>query len=612
MTRFLSRWSAAVLLEAMVWAVALMAAIGLPSLVFVLDLQYQRGAMANMANSRAYLVSQRIAANPNLWRFEELRLLDLVQRDVLPGDESDWRAILDMNRTVIVENRQRAAILAPVFEVNVPLHDAGQPVGAISIQRSMRPLIYRALWQAAAAIAVFGSIVVFLRRMPLRALRRAEAELEHKAFHDDLTGLHNRDAFRQLLGAAVSQAARERNHLAVLFVDLDRFKSINDTLGHDAGDEVLRAVADRLRGCVRASDVVARLSGDEFAIAIGGLASELETQQLAEAVLARFEAPFGVGGRQWHLSCSVGLSVFPAHSSDPDKLLAFADTAMLQAKSHGRSSCVVYSEHMQERVASRVGLETDLHGALERNEFVLHYQPLVDMRSGVVKGSEALLRWQHPTRGLVPPGEFIPVLEDLGLIHAVGQWVMSQACQQMMLWLQQGASMQSVAVNVSALQFSRPAIFLDAVRLALAESGLPPKCLQLELTEGLLMSDSERSVMLLDELKAIGVSLAIDDFGTGYSSLAYLRRFPVTTLKVDRSFVRHMCDDSKDASIVKAVIQLAHNLGLLVTAEGIEEERQLSALRALGCDVGQGFLLGRPQVAAALGSAAGLQASTMP
>ena len=599
MTLLGRRRSAAGWLERLAWVLVTLVAVGLPAALFTLNMSYQRGALASIAAVRGDTVTQRISINPQFWRFEELRLLELLKRSVHPDDLGDRLAILDTDGQLVAENRPIADLAWPVLAQQVPLHDAGRVVAQLSVQRSIRtPLMHLAMLMAA-SIATGLLVLTYLRRLPLRALRQAEAELQHKAYHDALTGLYNRDAFRQLLGRAVVRAAQTPGQLAVLFIDLDRFKAINDTLGHDAGDEALCGVARQLRAGVRAGDVVARLSGDEFAVLIEGLADSHQAAAAADALLARFDAPFDLGGRPWHLSCSIGLSIFPQHAQDPDRLLAHADTAMLHAKSSGRSSQRVYSDEMQESVASRVHIEDDLRGALGRGEFRLHYQPLVDLASGRVEGAEALLRWQHPQRGLVPPVEFIPILEDLGLIHAVGEWVLNEACRQMGRWRATGSSVRSVSVNVSALQFGRGAGFVDQVRQVLRATALPPALLQLELTEGILMSDSERSVAVLDDLRRLGVSLAIDDFGTGYSSLSYLRRFPVSTLKVDRSFVRDMCTDPKDASIVRAVVQLAHSLGLTVVAEGIETPAQLAELRALGCDSGQGYLLGRPVAAAA-------------
>jgi diguanylate cyclase (GGDEF)-like protein len=594
MSRLLHSWSAAGLLQWTAWALVTLLTLGAPAVAFVLGLQFERGVLVTAAGSRAHAVTQRIAENPQMWRYEVYRITDLLARSVLPSDANDRRSVEAVDGSLVAENRPPAELQAPVIRETAALHDAGRVVGALVVERSMRPLLYRTAGVAGVAMVLGATLLVLLTRLPLRALQRAEAELKHKAFHDDLTGLHNRDAFRRLLDDAIRRADQLRAQLAVLYIDLDRFKHINDTMGHDAGDEVLVAVAQRLLGSVRSSDVVARLSGDEFAVLVDGLAGDAQAGEIADTLLARFEQPFTVRGRDWHLSCSVGLSIYPQHARESDKLLAFADTAMLHAKSSGRSARSLYNENMQESVARRIGLENDLRGALLRGEFELHYQPLVALKGGRITGAEALLRWRHPERGLVPPLDFIAVLEETGMIHAVGAWVLEEACARMRDWLAAGLPLARLAVNVSALQFAREAAFVEQVREALQRTGLPPHHLQLELTEGVLMSDSERSLALLSELSALGVSLAIDDFGTGYSSLSYLRSFPVDTLKVDRSFVRDMCTDSKDASIVSAIVHMAHSLDLKVTAEGIERADQLAALTKLGCDTAQGYLLGRP------------------
>jgi len=461
--------------------------------------------------------------------------------------------------------------------------------------------VLRSLGLAALSLLLGSVVALLLTRLPLRRLRRVEDELEHKAYHDALTGLYNRDAFRRLMASAVALARRDGRSLAVLFIDLDRFKSINDSLGHDAGDAALRGVAERLRAGVRTGDVVARLAGDEFAILME--APQADADRLAGKILDCFEAPFMIGGRQWHLGCSVGVALYPQHGEDPDRLLACADIAMLNAKAGGRSASRLYHDAMEEGVLRRVQIEEDLRGALERGEFLLHYQPLIDLASGTVKGSEALLRWQHPRRGLVPPVEFISTLEETGMIHAVGQWVLDEACAQMRRWLDEGLTLRQVSVNVSPRQFARQEDFVDGVRSALQRTRLDGEHLQLELTEGTLMINSVQSQQLLSQLRQLGVELAIDDFGTGYSSLAYLRSFPVSVLKIDRSFVRDMLVSEGHASIVKAVVQMAHSLNMTVTAEGIETEPQQRALEALGCDTGQGYKLGRPMPAQALAQA---------
>ena len=600
MSQLFRRMSATTVLQGLVWTLLLVLALTLPLTKGSLDYQYQRGTLRSDLHARAFLVGQRIAANPQFWRFEEFRLREALDRDLLREGRHDRRAVVDARNETVVETQARDALPAPVIQERVDLFENGQLAGAVVIERSLRTLVIEVGVLTAVGLLLAVALAILLTRLPLRQLRVVEDELAHKAYHDDLTGLLNREAFRRLLADHVARATRENRRLAVLFIDLDRFKSINDSMGHDAGDEALRGVAERLRQCVRGQDLLARLSGDEFAILFDAPASP--AQALGDSVLARFQQAFELSGRPWRLGCSVGVALTPDHGTDPDRLLACADTAMLNAKAQGRAACCVYDESMEESVLRRVHLEDELRHALDRREFVLHYQPLVDLRSGAMRGVEALLRWQHPQRGLVSPLDFIPVLESMGLIHAVGQWVLEEACAQMCRWREAGLPLLQVSVNVSPLQFSRQLEFVEAVRVALARSGLPPDRLQLELTESTLMTDSGQSQRMLEELRRHGVELAIDDFGTGYSSLAYLRSFPVSVLKVDRSFVRDMLSSEANASIVKAIVQLSHSLNLSVTAEGIETSAQLSALKALGCSTGQGFGLGRPVSAAVLES----------
>ena len=595
MSSLLRRWTAAAILQALVWLCVLAVALALPAMNYALELHFQRGALASEAQARAYVIGQRVAANPQMWTYEVPRLTDSLRMQMLHTGDLERRAVLDDGGGVVAETQAAGLLAWPLISHRESLHDNGRLAGWVLLERSMRAPLRRALLIGLATVLAGVGLSLLLTRLPLRRLRDVEEELAHKAFHDDLTGLYNRDAFRRLLAEGVAMASRDGRRLAVLFIDLDRFKSINDSLGHDAGDEALRGVAGRLRSGMRSSDVVARLSGDEFAVMLD--APQDDASQMADKLLQRFEAPFTIGGRAWHLGCSVGVALYPDHAQDPDRLLACADTAMLNAKAGGRSASRLYHDAMEESVLRRVQIEEDLRGALERQEFVLHYQPLVDLASGRTTSCEALLRWRHPQRGLVPPVEFIPVLEEMGMIHAVGQWVLQQACRQMRAWLDQGLPLNQVSVNVSPLQFMRQSDFVDGARDALAHAGLQGRHLQLEVTEGTLMGNSAQSQVTLGELRGLDIELAIDDFGTGYSSLAYLRSFPVSVLKIDRSFVRDMHLSDGHAGIVKAVVQMAHSLNLKVTAEGIETEPQRLALQALHCDTGQGYLLGRPMPA---------------
>jgi diguanylate cyclase (GGDEF)-like protein/PAS domain S-box-containing protein len=425
-------------------------------------------------------------------------------------------------------------------------------------------------------------------------------QLQRLAHFDALTGLPNRILFKERLSASLAMARRNNWLLAVLFIDLDRFKIINDTLGHGAGDDLLRQVAIRMRTVVRESDTVSRLGGDEFAIVLPDLPTADDAASVARKLVDVLASPFAIQGQNIYVSASIGITLFPDDSDDVDSLIRNADAAMYRAKDSGRNNYQFYRAEMNLRARELLALEVDLRQALIKREFELHYQPKVSLETGLMTGVEALIRWRNRERGLVSPGDFVPLLEETGIIVAVGEWVLREACRQMRSWHQAGHGELSVAVNLSARQLEGQAL-VDTVRNALQESGLPPGALELELTESMLMQDAPAVESLLAQLKAMGLRLSIDDFGTGYSSLAYLKRFPIDTLKVDRSFVRDITVDPDDASITRAVIQMAHELSLTVVAEGVETAAQLQLLAANSCDQIQGFFFSRPLPPTALG-----------
>jgi diguanylate cyclase (GGDEF)-like protein len=417
----------------------------------------------------------------------------------------------------------------------------------------------------------------------------ARSRLTWLAQYDPLTNLPNRRRLTQCLEEAIAQAGRA----AVMFIDLDRFKNVNDMLGHGVGDQLLVQAAKRLQACARDADVVARLGGDEFALVLPALASDADAAAVAARVVEALAQPFYLEGQPLFVSASVGIATYPENGRDAECLLKNADTAMYGAKNGGRNNYQFYVAEMHENATQRLQTEAQLRQALERAEFLLHYQPKLDLAAGTISGFEALLRWNHPQRGLVPPLEFIAILEDTGLILPVGEWVIGEVCRQLKAWQAQGMAVRPVAVNLSARQLQQ-ADLAGAVERIVVRAGVDPALLEFELTESMLMANPEAAVEILTRIKALGIRLSVDDFGTGYSSLAYLKRFPLDALKIDRTFVRDLPDDPDDAAITKAVIRLAHSLSLKVVAEGVENAAQLRELEQYGCDEIQGYYVSRP------------------
>ena len=423
--------------------------------------------------------------------------------------------------------------------------------------------------------------------------KQAEETLQFVAKHDALTRLPNRIMFLDRLELAIARAKRNGRRLAVMFIDMDRFKVINDTLGHEAGDTLLREVAKRLTGTLRTSDTVARLGGDEFVVLIEELSDPVYLGAIAQKLIDVLAASYLLSGQEYHITASIGISTCPDDSDDVQTLLRNADIAMYRAKEQGRNAFQFYSAQMNIHSLERLTLESSLRRALERNELVLHYQPQIDIRSGRITGVEALVRWQHPELGLVPPGKFITLAEETGLIVPIGEWVLDAACAQHRAWEQVGLGHLRVAVNLSPRQFTQGDLLKSVARI-LAQTGCNAKSLELEITEGMVMRNPESAVTLLQQLKDMGIHIAIDDFGTGYSSLAYLKRFPIDSLKIDRSFVTDIPGDAGDVAITMAIISMAHSLGMKVTAEGVETQEQLDFLRKEGCDEMQGYFFSKP------------------
>ena len=425
----------------------------------------------------------------------------------------------------------------------------------------------------------------------------AKVELYHLAYHDVLTELPNRLLLQDRLSQAIELARRQDGQLAVMFLDLDRFKHINDSLGHAVGDQLLQAVARCLLGCVRHSDTVSRPGGDEFVLLLTHIERAEDAASAAQKILVALALPHVIDGHDLHITVSIGISIYPDDGADVATLMKCADTAMYHAKEDGRDNYAFFRPDMNARAVQRQAIEASLRRALERQEFVLHYQPKINLQSGALVGVEALIRWQHPQQGLLPPSQFVSIAEDCGLILPIGRWVLHEACRQARAWQQAGLASITVAVNTSALEF-RAKDFLEDIRATLARTGLEPRYLELELTESVLMRDADATNAVLRALSDLGVKLAVDDFGTGYSSLSYLRQFPIDTLKIDRSFVSQMGSNPDDATIVTAVISLGQALNKRVIAEGVETREQFAFLLDQHCDEGQGFYFGLPLAAA--------------
>jgi len=435
-----------------------------------------------------------------------------------------------------------------------------------------------------------GSVIVFRDVSSARAMT---LEMTHSFEHDFLTGLPNRQLLNDRISQAIALAPRHKKQVAVLFLDLDGFKHINDSLGHPVGDMLLQSIAKRLVGCVRTSDTVSRQGGDEFVV----LLSEAEQGEDAAIVASRMlkavaEAHF-IDKHDLHVTTSIGVSVYPDDGRDAETLIKNADTAMYQAKENGRQSYQFFKPAMNVRAVERQSIEESLRLALERKEFALHYQPKINLRTGAITGAEALIRWTHPTRGVVSPAQFIPIAEESGLIRPIGNWVLHEACQQARAWVDAGLPPASMAVNVSATEL-RDETYVQRLYATLSRTGMDPQSLELELTESVLMMHAHSAAIILQALRRSGVQVALDDFGTGYSSLSYLRDFPIDALKIDQSFVSEVTSAGEDTSIVTAVISMARSLGLRVVAEGVETQEQLEFLQAHECDEGQGYYFSRP------------------
>jgi diguanylate cyclase (GGDEF)-like protein/PAS domain S-box-containing protein len=507
--------------------------------------------------------------------------------------EASGRSLGEVFQTIDTISRQAAGdplATAAVDKKQVPLCS-----NCILIQRSGSEVAIEgsAAYTRDPVGNITGSIFVF---NDISAARAKSLELSHLAQHDFLTDLPNRVLLNDRITQAISHAARYSKELAVMFIDLDDFKRINDSLGHTSGDKLLQSVANRLVACVRRSDTVSRLGGDEFVVLLSQVEHAEDATFISKKILSSLAEPFSVDHKYLDISASIGVSTYPDDGQDAESLLHKADTAMYAAKKLGRNNCQFFKPEMQARVLERQSLEGSLRHALSRNEFRLHYQPKIDLVTGEITGVEALLRWQHPTRGMIQPLQFVSIAEESGLIVSIGQWVLLHACRQARAWMDAGLPPVRMAVNVSAAEFMAKD-FLSGVRATLISTGVDPHNLELELTETVLMRDAESAVRILHALKAIGVQLAVDDFGIGYSSFSYLQRFPLDALKIDRTFINEISAAGEGATILSAMIDIGLSLKHRVIAEGVETAEQLHFLQKKGCSEGQGYFFCHPLIA---------------
>ena len=558
------------------------------------------GALEASATLHAAEIAEMARVNPAFWEFEGLRVSAPAQGRA----SAELRRVLDTQGRLIIESVPGDELEWPVLTHREPVLEDGRLVGHAEAARSMREALETTVLLAIASACLGGLIFTVLRVLPLRLLNQALTRASYLAAHDLLTGLPNRSLFGDRLHQALAMARRESTPLAVLCLDLDRFKEVNDTLGHAAGDRLLKIVAGRMTAVLRESDTLARLGGDEFAVVQPKAVQPEAADGLARRLIEVLEEPIELDGHSVTVGVSIGIAMADqSGSADPTQLMRDADLALYQAKESGRGGYSFFAPEMNRKLRERRALEADLRTALAQGDFRLAYQPQVNLDTGEVTGAEALLRWERPGVGNVPPDQFIALAEETGLIGPIGTWALQEACREAASWPEH----VSVAVNVSPVQFRQPGLF-EAVVAALDASGLSPDRLEIEITEGVLLKDTDGTLATLRRLREVGVKIAMDDFGTGYSSLGYLQKFPFDKVKIDRSFVRHLGDDRSAEAIVRAVVGMSHALGVRTIAEGVETEEQAEMLRMKGCQAVQGYLFGRPMTAELLTGLFGVSA----
>ena len=608
--------SLAKIVKAVASTIALTILIGIPAGYFAINYQHESRALMSKAKLGADTVSRIIYVNPDLWRFEEHRLVGVLLQGPL---RSDLHHILITDLTDQRIAEIPATLASPVFSRSVELTDGANVVGKIEVKTSLRPLLFDTAIAGLIGALLALAIYLTLKILPLRALTRVIKRLDesqkllheeiqakglallkardigvamrHQALHDGLTNLPNRTLLHDRLQQAISVSRREKKMLALIVMDLDQFKAINDTLGHHTGDLVLQQIAIRLQQELRDSDTVARLGGDEFAIMLTTVSGEACVVIKVKKILETICQPLQIEGQSLHAGASLGIALFPEHGDNPERLLRCADIAMYSAK-RDRAGFAIYNAAQNLQNTKRIVLENDLRTAIQENQLILHYQPKVDLITNRICGVEALVRWQHPKDGLIFPDNFIHAAEQSGLINSLTHLVFKMAIQQSRKW-QQKEMVLPIAVNISAVNLQDPK-FPDQVIETMRDHKISSGLLEMEITETALMVDPLYAIETIKKLRDIGIVISIDDFGTGYSSMAYLKKSLVGKIKIDKSFVMEMLKNENDEVIVRAIIDLAHNLGLIVIAEGVETREVLDRLKLLGCDTAQGYYISRP------------------
>ena len=572
--------------------IALATTLCLPAIFFTFSYRIVASTLEAELDITSSLVTRAIRLNPYLWKYDIETLGNLLDNRSRSGQQGSIRILLADGTAVVARGSVRTG---PIISKSRILTDGDKDVASLVIERSLSETVDQTFVVFLCSAAFSIGLFLLLKTTPARILRSAEKELQQLAYYDSLTSLPNRYLLHDRLGQIIQQAERDRFQVAVLLLDLDRFKDINDSFGHGTGDQLLRKIADRIQGCLRETDTVARYGGDEFVIILPKVPDRHEefTSTVARKLLGAIEQPIHFDGKKLYSSCSIGIAFYPLDGQERQSLFKHAEQAMYQVKQKGRKNFQYFSMDLEHKVQKRTALELNLRQALEQRQLFLEYQPKFDLSAGRISGVEVLTRWNHPQMGQIRPDLFIPLAEETGIIHPLGSWILRTASLQHLHWQREGLAPPPLAVNLSIRELQQKD-FIVKISNILEETGLSPEDLELELTESCLMESSEDIISKLKSLNRLGVKIAIDDFGTGYSSLSYLKHFPIDRLKIDRCFVKEIEQNQSDSKIAKAIIAMAKSLGLAVTAEGVETEAQLMILAEHGCDEIQGYYYSHP------------------